>query len=106
MNPVPPIDKQAEFTDRRRQYWNQVAESLDREPGIRGYYRRRLAEIYRFLIPPGMRVLELGCGQGDLLASLRPAHGVGIDLSPRMVERAQSRHPECKFLQGDAHSFH
>jgi ubiquinone/menaquinone biosynthesis C-methylase UbiE len=106
MNPVSPIDKQAEFTERRRQYWNQVAESLDREPGIRGYYRRRLAEIYRFLIPPGMRVLELGCGQGDLLASLRPAHGVGIDLSPRMVERAQSRHPECKFLQGDAHSFH
>ena len=42
-------------------------------PGSRGYYRQRLMEIYRFLIPPGMRVLELGCGEGDLLAAVRPA---------------------------------
>src|ERR1051326_5178495 len=105
MSPAPASNKQAEFTDRRRVYWDRVADSLDREPAIRKYYRRRLREIYRFLIPPGMRVLELGCGQGDLLSSLQPSHGVGIDLSARMVERAQSRHPECTFFQADAHRF-
>jgi hypothetical protein len=31
--------------------------------------RRRLAEVYRFLAPPGLRVHELGCGSGDLLAA-------------------------------------
>jgi ubiquinone/menaquinone biosynthesis C-methylase UbiE len=96
--------KQAEFTRRRQHYWDEAAKSAERAPKIRAYYRKRLAEVYRFVIPPGMRVLEIGCGQGDLLAAVRPAYGVGIDLSPRMIERAQSRHPECRFLQADAHS--
>lgn len=98
------VDEQSEFTQDRREYWDRVAESLDREPRIRAYYRTRLAEIYRFLIPPGMRVLELGCGQGDLLASVRPSYGVGIDLSPKMIERARSRHPELRSVVADAHS--
>jgi ubiquinone/menaquinone biosynthesis C-methylase UbiE len=96
---------ETEFTSTRREYWNQVAQSLDQEPGIRRFYRRRLAEIYRFLVPPGMRVLEIGCGEGDLLAALHPAYGVGIDLSPRMLERARARHPGINWLEGDAHSF-
>jgi Methionine biosynthesis protein MetW len=29
----------------------------------------------KFLIPAGARVLELGCGTGDLLAALEPALG-------------------------------
>jgi ubiquinone/menaquinone biosynthesis C-methylase UbiE len=97
--------KQVEFTQNRRQYWDQAAKSLDRAPGIRAYYRKRLAEIYQFLIPPGMRVLEIGCGQGDLLAAVRPSAGVGIDLSPAMIERAERLHPELKWIVADAHSF-
>jgi len=97
--------KQAEFTQHRQQYWDDAAASLDRQPGVRAYYRKRLAEIYQFLIPPGMRVLEIGSGQGDLLAAVRPSYGKGLDLSPRMVERARQRHPELSFVQGDAHSF-
>jgi ubiquinone/menaquinone biosynthesis C-methylase UbiE len=97
-------EKPAEFTRRRREYWDSVAISLDQAPRIRAYYRQRLIEIYRFLIPPGMRVLELGCGEGDLLAAVRPGHGVGIDLSPKMIERARRGHPECRFEEGDAHA--
>jgi ubiquinone/menaquinone biosynthesis C-methylase UbiE len=97
--------KQAEFNQNRQQYWDHAAKELDNDPAIRNYYRRRLAELYIFLIPPGMRVLEIGSGQGDLLAALRPSYGVGIDLSPLMTERAQRRHPEVRFLQADAHTF-
>jgi len=71
---------------------------------VRAYYRERLIEIYRFLIPPGMRVLELGCAQGDLLAALRPSYGLGIDLSGEMVARARKLHPECEFIEADAHA--
>lgn len=97
--------KELEYTAERQRYWNENARHLDHEPAIRNYYRTRLSEIYRFLIPPGMSVLEVGCGQGDLLASTRPSHGVGIDLSPLMIERAQRRHPKLTFLQADAHDF-
>lgn len=56
----------------------------------------------RFLIPPGSRVLEIGCGTGDLLAALEPSRGVGLDISPRMIEEAKAGHPTLEFVVGDA----
>lgn len=55
----------------------------------------------RFLVPEGLRVLELGCGSGDLLAALKPAQGVGIDLSPASVAEARRAHPDYAFHVGD-----
>ncbi|PIS99411.1 glycosyl transferase [Bradyrhizobium nitroreducens] len=56
----------------------------------------------RFLIPPGRRVLEIGCGIGDTLASLAPSHGVGIDFSAAQIEIAKGRHPDLTFVEADA----
>jgi SAM-dependent methyltransferase len=95
----------AQYRDERQNYWDEFAQSLEHWEWIRGYYHRRLAAIYGFLIPPAMRVLELGCSQGDLLASLRPSHGVGVDLSERMLQRARARHPQLEFLHADVHEF-
>jgi len=55
----------------------------------------------RFLIPENARVLELGCGDGQLLAALKPTRGVGVDLSAQMVNVAQAAHPELEFIQGN-----
>ena len=55
----------------------------------------------RFLVRPGLRVLELGCGTGDLLGALEPSHGVGIDLSQNMIEVARRTFPRFQFMQGD-----
>jgi SAM-dependent methyltransferase len=65
------------------------------------YFHDEDARYLRFLIRPGMRVLELGCGGGDLLASLCPSEGVGVDFSPAMVALAMNRHPDQKFVLGD-----
>ena len=65
------------------------------------YYYRDDRNYMRFLIQPGQRVLELGCGTGSLLANLLPAYGVGVDLSQRMIDLAQSRHANLNFIQGD-----
>jgi SAM-dependent methyltransferase len=55
----------------------------------------------RFLIPKGSRVLEIGCGTGDVLASLEPSHGVGIDFSPGMIAEAKRLHPGLDLRVGD-----
>src|SRR3954471_1080912 len=55
----------------------------------------------RFLIPEGLRVLELGCGTGHLLAALKPSVGVGVDLSEGMIAQARKAHSHLNFLVGD-----
>ena len=90
------------YSEARRTHWDEVARRADNRPGLGGYYHRRLRELYRLNVPPGLRVLELGCGQGDLLAAVEPAMGVGVDLSPEMVERGKKKHPELQFICADA----
>jgi SAM-dependent methyltransferase len=55
----------------------------------------------QFVVPKGARVLDLGCGNGDLLAALEPSFGIGVDLSPNMVALARTRHPHLSFEIGD-----
>ncbi|MBU1171558.1 MAG: glycosyltransferase [Proteobacteria bacterium] len=69
------------------------------------YYSELLIHYYRFLIPQGLRILELGCGHGDLLASVSPSFGLGLDFSAEMLTQARLRHPELSFIQGDAQDF-
>ncbi|HZS06121.1 MAG TPA: glycosyltransferase [Blastocatellia bacterium] len=92
-----------EYARSRRAHWDEVARELDKFTGLGGSYHRRLEQVYRHLIPPGERVLELGCGEGDLLAALKPSVGVGVDFSEGMIRRARSRHPQLRFINADAH---
>ena len=55
----------------------------------------------KFLVGEGARVLELGCGTGDLLAQLEPSYGVGVDFSEGMIAQARQAHPDFTFLLGD-----
>ena len=94
------------YRQKRMAHWNQVSrqrEILHRTSAY--YYYQLLLHYYRFLIPRGLRLLELGCGHGDLLAALNPSLGVGIDFSEEMVRVAQKRHLNLNFLQADVHEF-
>lgn len=95
--------KSAEFTKQRMEHWDAIAQMQDKRYKGGAGYHRRLIEFYQFLVPQGVRVLELGCGQGDLLAALKPAYGVGVDFSREMVSRAKAHHPELVFVQSDVH---
>jgi ubiquinone/menaquinone biosynthesis C-methylase UbiE len=91
------------YRDTRVAHWDAIARGMRGGRRSGGYYHRRLNEVYRFHIPVGRRVLEVGSGDGDLLAALQPSVGVGIDFSPDMVDLARTRHPELRFIHGDAH---
>ena len=84
-------------------HWDTIARKRDSWQGMGKWYHRRLAEIYRFYVTPNIRVLEIGCGDGRLLAILNPSHGVGIDFSEEMIQRAKKNHPNLEFIHVDAH---
>jgi SAM-dependent methyltransferase len=84
----------------RRAFYDQRAALRVRETGR--YYQQLLRKQYAFWVPPGLRVLEVGCGLGDLLAAVKPARGVGVDFSPAMIALARERHPELEFQVADA----
>ncbi len=100
----PPFDSAGvAYQKARIAHWDSIARKRDAWQGLGIWYHRRLAEIYRFHVSPNLRVLEVGCSNGRLLASLRPAHGVGVDFSEEMIRRAKEHHPELEFIHADAH---
>ena len=89
---------------RKRQltaHFDRLASGRERWVERNRYFYLDEQAFLRFLVPPGRRVLELGCGTGRLLAALEPSHGVGVDISQSMVEEARRRHPGYRFIAGD-----
>ena len=82
-------------------------------PGNRAMVEERTHVLAALLersgrLPLGTRrVLDLGCGDGDVLAGLvrwgaRPARLIGVDVRADAVARARDRWPELRFEVADA----
>jgi len=84
----------------RRAFYDERARCRLRES--QRYYHQLLQRYYRFLVSPGASVLEVGSGLGDLLDSVAPARGVGIDFSATVVDFARQRHPRLEFQVAEA----
>ncbi|MBM5809106.1 MAG: glycosyltransferase, partial [Cyanobacteria bacterium M_surface_9_m1_291] len=61
-------------------------------------YYKDLRRLHQQLVAPGLRVLEIGCGLGDLLAATAPAAGVGIEADAQLAAAAQARHPQLHIV--------
>jgi len=99
------IEAASLYRAKRSLHWDNIAVRMDDWRTKGESYLKRITEIYKYLIPEGGNVLEIGCGHGDLLAALRPSKGVGVDFSGEMIQRASIRYPELTFIQADAHDF-
>ena len=95
-------DPDREFKARVRTHYDRLAAGRDRWYRRNRSYHDYLERALRRLVPPGRSVLELGCGTGNLLKALQPARGVGIDLSPAMVDLSRQKYPEMRFEVDDA----
>lgn len=82
-------------------HFDQVAPEYDRWKAKAHHYYAALKTSLREVVPTGSRVLEVGCATGDILASLAPEEGTGLDISPQMVALASRKHPRLRFLVHD-----
>lgn len=91
-----------QFQAERKGHWNEVA--LEGSSGaLSPNYGAWLRKMYSSLVRPGLRVCEVGCGCGDLLAALNPSFGLGLDFVPALLAEARARHPELTCAECDAH---
>lgn len=65
------------------------------------YYYEDIKSFLRFNIEAGAKVLEVGCGTGELLDAVKPNLGVGLDISSEAVKLASERYPGLEFKIAD-----
>ena len=87
----------ADGYDRMADRYGQWAASIEGDP------RDRLIERLVSDLPPGARVLDLGCGSGipstKVLADRFEV--VGVDFSTAQIEKARANVPDATFIVGD-----
>ncbi len=91
------MDKAAHFD------W--VADHDSKARALQSSFHRQLQQLLKNRVQENTTILEIGCGRGDLLASLNPKRGLGIDFSNSMIDQARSRHSDetLEFKVSDIH---
>lgn len=69
------------------------------------YYHLAIEKLCKFIIPQGSTILDLGCGNGDLINSLKPKSGIGIDLSSKQINIAKRKKTKIKFHSTSIENF-
>ena len=92
-----------ESLDQYLQHWeaffDHYAAEVDRWRHRNAGYHKAIASLARFYVSADARVLEIGSGNGDLLAALKPSSGLGVDISGQMVRLAAMKYPHLQFRQ-------
>ena len=84
-------------------YFNALAKK--RKPrGLSAYYWKEISQYCQYFSHPDSSVLEIGCGSGDLLASIDGSKKTGIDFSEEYIAWAKEKHAQSniEFLVMDA----
>ena len=79
-------------------HFDKIAVNYDIYTKKRNLHYSTLKELLGNLIPPKKRVLEIGCGTGDLLASIKPRNGYGMDISSRMISISKIKYQKSNNL--------
>lgn len=82
-------------------FFEKTAASRSKWERMNRFYHKSLEGYISSIIPEGKKVLEIGCGNGNLLNSTKPSYGVGIDFAPAHIAAAGKRYPELIFKVDD-----
>lgn len=97
--------ERSDYQARREAWLASVAESRDRRVDSSFRYKRTLWQLLRNIIPRRSTVLQVGCGTGDVLASLEAREATGIEPSPGLAAEARRRHPDINVTEDAIEAF-
>ena len=85
-------------------YFNQVARNRKKR-SLSRYYWNDIRDFCSFFSHSDLCVLEIGCGSGDLLASLPARKKTGVDISQEQLTWAKEKYPNetIEWVHQDAH---
>lgn len=84
-----------------RDYFNSISAQRNKWLNKNSYFHQQDYKYLQFLVTPGQRVLDMGCGIGNVLHAVSPEHGVGVDFSDNALDLARQSYPEFEFIKGD-----
>lgn len=87
-----------------KEHFNRIAATFDRWKTKNSYYHSQIKRFYISAIPKGKKILEVGCATGDLLSSLEPEYGLGVDISENMIRIAKQKYPQLNFVVSDIYA--
>ncbi|MBV9196312.1 MAG: glycosyltransferase [Solirubrobacterales bacterium] len=87
-----------------RDYFDLIAPEWDNWRSRNRFYHEKVNELVAGAVVSNRRVLDIGCGKGDVLATLRPSSGLGLNVADRLTQMARERYPHLRFetFDGDA----
>ena len=88
-----------------KQHPDLLARLYDQYRKKNAYYHGKVEAFARQNVPPGSRVLEVGCGMGELLDHVKPGYGLGIDINKHLIECGQKKFPHLDLRVGKAEEF-
>ncbi|HXL23261.1 MAG TPA: glycosyltransferase [Candidatus Dormibacteraeota bacterium] len=90
-----------EVREARRRHQQATAGERNKWIQANRYFYERMKRILQFIVEPHKRVLDIRCETGHLLAAVKPAYGVGVEISDAMVACASRENPELYFVKSD-----
>lgn len=87
----------------KKTYFNSIAQKRKKR-AVSSYYWNEISNYCKYFSHEDSSVLEVGCGSGDLLATIEGSRKVGIDFSEEYIAWAKEKHQgkNMEFLLMDA----
>ncbi len=79
-------------------YYSRISTTWDHWQNKNRFYHNEVRDLINRLLLPGQKTLEFGSYTGDLLDSLKPSRGIGLNFSDPLTVAAKNKHPHLSFF--------
>ncbi|MBW8051651.1 MAG: glycosyltransferase [Cytophagales bacterium] len=78
----------------KKEYFNNIADKRLQRRKRHKYYWNDITRYCNYFIHDEISVIEIGCGNGEMLSRLKGKNKTGIDFSEKMISNAKKNFPE------------